>query len=367
MQDYKVVILGASGSGKTLFLASMYEKLSVQREAGFFLEPSPEQRILLANKYKEVADISKGWPSGTGREVSEWDFNCVIKTKEGNYSLFRFTYLDYGGGIITDDPVEGDEMPVMIDEHAAEAVALLVLLDGQKIHYYMTNNELSSSLSLTHDLRLILPIIQKTQSKPVHFVLTKWDLLEDQYTLGEVRKKLMENEMFAAIIDQQKFQDSPTRLIPVSAVGKGFARLDEDGMVRKNPLGVPKPFQVEMPIACTLIDGFQIAKRKLTKRQLKILYHYDSLWDRFFRGLIMAGQITVDTLPPNYQLPQFILGRLIGYTGDRVDKSIDTIKHEQEDSQRAIEDEVSAMDSLLHSHFYLMRKLEQDFPESKLM
>lgn len=365
MQSHKVVILGASGSGKTLFLASMYETLSIQRPGiGFFLEPSPEQRVLLANKYKEVADPSKGWPPGTRREVSEWNFDCVIKARSDNYRLFQFVYLDYGGGIVTDDPVEGDEVLVEIDEQAKVAAALLVLVDGQKLHHALEHNE--PPWSLLHDLRLLLPIVQKTHLKPVHFVVTKWDLLEEKYTLGNVRDKLMEDDKFAAIVEQQRIHETPTRLIPVSAVGRGFARLDQAGVMKKNPQGVPKPFQVEVPIACTLIDGFSIAKRQLTKRQIRHLYRYDSFWDRLLRGAILAGEITVDSLPSQYQLPQFVLGRLLSLTGDRVDKNMDHIKHEQEEAFRTIQDEETAMDSAVISQHYLIRKLESDFPESKL-
>jgi GTPase SAR1 family protein len=38
MNNYKVVILGASGSGKTVFLASMFHELSTQGNRGFFLK-----------------------------------------------------------------------------------------------------------------------------------------------------------------------------------------------------------------------------------------------------------------------------------------------------------------------------------------
>ncbi len=31
MNTYNVIVLGASGSGKTVFLASMYKQLSIQR------------------------------------------------------------------------------------------------------------------------------------------------------------------------------------------------------------------------------------------------------------------------------------------------------------------------------------------------
>ncbi len=48
-----VVALGASGSGKTVFLASMASKLAVQsRDIGFFLSVPLAERRLLAQKFE---------------------------------------------------------------------------------------------------------------------------------------------------------------------------------------------------------------------------------------------------------------------------------------------------------------------------
>ena len=48
MKTYRILTLGASGSGKTVFLASMFKQLSIQGEAGFFLGANnhQEQKIL---------------------------------------------------------------------------------------------------------------------------------------------------------------------------------------------------------------------------------------------------------------------------------------------------------------------------------
>ncbi|MFM6138762.1 MAG: hypothetical protein ACKPCP_32275, partial [Sphaerospermopsis kisseleviana] len=46
----------------------------------------------------------------------------------------------------------------------------------------------------------------------------------------------------------------PIRLIPVSSIGKEFATLQPDGSMKKNPGAIPKPFQVEIPLVCALID-----------------------------------------------------------------------------------------------------------------
>ncbi len=38
MKSYKIVALGASGAGKTVFLSSLYKELSTQGKYGFYVD-----------------------------------------------------------------------------------------------------------------------------------------------------------------------------------------------------------------------------------------------------------------------------------------------------------------------------------------
>ena len=112
MNTYKTLVLGASGSGKTIFLASMFRKLSVQaRDIGFRLEAaSPEQKRILTNVYETMVDPDRPWPPGTRRDLSEvkqWEFSCWVNTATATHRVFNFSYLDYAGGYITDNSVDG--------------------------------------------------------------------------------------------------------------------------------------------------------------------------------------------------------------------------------------------------------------------
>ena len=125
-------MLGSSGSGKTVFLSSLYKRLSTQSELGFFLQvDTAEKRKRINNIYTQVAADEK-WPAGTRySEVSEWTFTCRVQNPNdlSIYDACSFTYLDYAGGRITEEADEEDESSEFNDKFKT-ADALLGLLDA---------------------------------------------------------------------------------------------------------------------------------------------------------------------------------------------------------------------------------------------
>jgi Double-GTPase 2 len=364
MKTYRIIVLGASGSGKTFFLASMYKKLSIQKpDIGFFLEATPELRIKLVNKYDEIARPDADWPPGTLRnEISTWSFNCTVQSRQGNYPAFNVVYLDYSGEILTQaQQNDGAGSPLLeIDQEAKQAAALLVLLDGQKLLYIMQNDR-QAFARLERDLNYILPIVQTVRPLPVHFVITKWDLLENQnITLSQVLERLLQINQFNNVLSQRRNLQLPTRLIPTSALGIGFAELDANGVMHKNPEQVPDPYQVEMPIACTLIDSFQLLLADLRRDQ--------SSWQFLVRALIVdilkAVFFMLELLPIT---PLPILGVLFKIVGKGVEHSEERLTHEQAASLELVRNRQTAVESAVTSCTSLLNKLEQTFPESKLV
>ncbi|MCL2936978.1 MAG: hypothetical protein MGU50_10560 [Trichodesmium sp. MAG_R02] len=134
MKTYSVIMLGPRGFGKTVFLASMYKKLSTQGKLDFFLKvKGTEKRKRLNHIYTELA-IGEKWPKGTDpSEVSEWEFTCCVQTKDlSTYDVCKFVYIDYAGGRITEtnESLEEDEE---FNEKIEKADIMLVLLDGQRL------------------------------------------------------------------------------------------------------------------------------------------------------------------------------------------------------------------------------------------
>jgi GTPase SAR1 family protein len=181
MNTYKIVVLGTSGSGKTVFLASLYNQLLAQRDDfGFYLEINTRQKRELVEKYAQIANLQQEWPASTDRsQHTSWTFACCVEDeKQQIHRVISFEYLDYAGETITDPLSEqGTEE---LDKAIEEADVLLCLLDGQKVLALMQKQDIGYQL-LQRDLPNIIPYLQKT-TKPIHFVLTKWDLfLTDEY------------------------------------------------------------------------------------------------------------------------------------------------------------------------------------------
>ena len=374
MNVYKTIVLGASGSGKTVFLASMFNKLSVQhREIGFYLTTTPEHQIYLMDKFREVETTSRGWPSGTKRaDFSEYVFDCKVNTPKGEFHVFRFSYLDYAGGLLTDSPEEGASYGINdIKKEVDNAHAILVLIDGHKLWQALENKDTDaqSNFSISQDLRFILPNIMQCLNVPIHFVITKWDLIKGSYTLAEARQKLMENSYFKSIVNLRKDRGKPTRLIPVSSVGDEFAKLGKNGIVEKIAGKTPKPDMVEMPLACVLFDLYEFAKQDRDVLVKSKGYQIRLLFLRILRGLGFVGALSLSLL-------QWPTGALIGrdvalavteLLTNQVSRGVAYVNKKHQDYANTIQGSADAMEHAIRCYWILNHKLVDKYPDSELV
>lgn len=376
MKQYDIIVLGPSGSGKTVFLASMYNKMSIQSEdIGFYLSVSPRQRRLLVEKYGELE--SGKWPRPTDRsEISEWNFMCEVQSDNLlQHEALKFNYIDYAGERLTE--VLDEEEYSAFDLRVNEADILLGMLDGHKIYAAMSNTPFNGP-SIFQDLRNILPEMQ-TRSIPVHFIITKWDLLHNKYSLRDVRNRLLEFEPFAELVRGRQNQRVPIRLIPVSSVGMNFAYLDGNGMMETRADVNPSPFQVEMPLACTLPDKLfvhlnNIVEREkiLRQKEVEIKPNYTFLegLGRFFGGALRRVN---EFLPAPYRFGEVLLLKFVEHIeAPANEKATDAIarteklRAERDASLKEVKDEETAVRHVVNSMLYLANRLNRDFPESNL-
>lgn len=373
MNNYKVIVLGASGSGKTVFLASMYRQLSIQRkDSPFFLDIDPEQQRILVQKYREIASTNTGWPAATKRdEISEWLFTCCVQSPmDGSiYPALQFTYYDYAGERITEP--QGGGLQTDFDAKIKDADALLGILDGQKILALM-RNEPDGDDFVNTDLAIILQDMMRSQN-PVHFVITKWDLLaNNNYTLRDVRNRLLEGNDFLEFV-QNRMTSFTIRLIPVSSVGMEFAELQPNGSMRKIPGKHPKPFQVEMPLVCVLPDKFKAQVDALKEKQAKLLGQQPSsalrrtfadLFGivtgnvvRFLRGFLLGG----------YQFTDTIIDKLLNFvelSAEKRKEEAERLRIQRENTFKTVQNEQTALEHAVTSYLVLVHQLQRDFPDS---
>ena len=361
MYSYRIMMLGPSGSGKTVYLGSLFQKLSTQGEWEFFLETDSEKRKKLNKIYTEVAATGKRWPPGTVRaEVSEWDFTCRIEINSTRYSACQFVYVDYAGGRITDEMGDDSEFEQQLDS----SDILLGLLDGAKICALMKDEDQGLEW-LIYELKNIIDIMMKAGDKPIHFVISKWDVVESSgYSLKKVKEKLLDSsEPFSNLVRNRKQKNTTTRLIPVSSVGQGFAKLSFDGSMEKIRGKLPKPFQVEVPLACVLPDLIESKQKDLDRER-----------DR------ERGRSTRVTASLDWQekLGEKVPGWLRGITGLKkaagsaeekkreADRRSEELRRQQAAALNKIADEKSALESVLNSFMFIQNRLYANFPDSDL-
>ncbi|XWK90054.1 MAG: hypothetical protein U7127_08405 [Phormidium sp.] len=390
MKNFKIMALGASGAGKTVFLASMFNELSTQKNSTFKLvvKDQHKQKLLLST-HTQIFTGDK-WPPGT-TDVSEWTFTCQVETQDlgKTYDACQFTYFDYAGGRLTDTEIEPDPE---FEKLVQQADSVLGLLDGQKIYAWLNGSDrLQADNFLKEDLPSILKRMQNL-TVPIHFVITKWDILDQKFRLSEICEKLKSIPSFAELLVNRRQASSIVRIIPVSSVGLEFATMQSDGSMKKNLGKSSKPFFVEFPISCILPD------------KLHQLYNQKEAEERELENKNQnseSSNILVDVLtgPLNYFLGlsgiELIFNKLLDdndndndndndlddyfkfiKVGSQITSAVVKIiiqymrkadKKKIEETLKQVKDEKSA---LLHAskNFYLFnKKLLETFPESKLV
>jgi len=256
MRKYNVVILGPRGSGKTVYLGCLYHKLSTPSAAGYFLKAELEQQKKLNKIY---TTLLVDWPKATEMAQTDvWDFDVMVKSQAGqNHRSASIRYYDYSGGRLT-DVIEDRELAAETKAIFESADVLLGLIDGQRLYNHLAGKHDDSSF-WTEDVKGICDLMTQHSGKAVHFLVSKWDLFEDSDdSVSQVRKALLNFEPFKNLIASRV---ALTRLIPVSSVGRDFAKI-RNGTAAKQNGTLPSPIHVEVPFACILPDLIETELKK---------------------------------------------------------------------------------------------------------
>ena len=380
MKTYKILTLGASGSGKTVFLASLFHQLSVQGDDGFFFEiDNHQEEKILSSVYTNL--IAGGiWPAGTKySEISEWSFTCHVKNTDSldSYPVCKFVYFDYAGGRFTDM----DENDLELQETIRKSDAILGLLDGQRILAFM-NSDSDSKLEIF--LEKDLPAIVKWMSHckvPIQFVISKWDLLEGNFSLEQIRDRLLEISIFTDLVRDRNKKGYPVRLIPVSSVGSDFVEPKSDGSMEKRLGAIPHPFQVEVPASCVIPDKIKQDIVENAKREEDIVHQNidePGIMHRVFKRALPAEKYVdivfeIVSLSIDHKLATILVNKFddLVFSGmkkivESRDKQINDLKKAKENSIKQVKDETTALESALQSFLYIEEKLTRAFPQSEV-
>jgi hypothetical protein len=274
---FRVLALGASGSGKTVFLSSMFHELDhLSQRRRYYLDTSAEQRILLSEIYSTVSDTSRPFPLGTRKaDLREFVFDCVAMddASGARAPVLRVSYLDYAGEVLERGETGGSTALTDLVAAMENADSLLGIIDGYRV-WQLLQRIPAGETYFRNTLRPLFGFMARA-SCPIQFVLTKWDLVrgfgeprnaDDQYRLDRVIDALMQFEHFSALVHEHSSRQV-VRLIPVSAVGQGFVRI-VDGKVSKQEGATPRPYNVDAPFSAVLPDLFKQVEATLDTNAL---------------------------------------------------------------------------------------------------
>ncbi|SHN53148.1 hypothetical protein SAMN05660350_00465 [Geodermatophilus obscurus] len=268
METLDVHALGPSGSGKTVFMASLYSRLRIRRsDLAFYLKTDHDTSLDLNAVFNRIANPDESWPEAS-QDVQEWRFSVAVPSSGADFEPLRVSYLDYPGGVLTNPQAAADGRIRSLLDRLRSAHGLLVLLDGMAVNDLMAGRP-TGQRYLDFDLTSSLEIAQQSRC-PIHFLVTKWDLLEKAYSLGSIRDRLLDDENFNDLIAAKARDVGATiRLIPVSSVGSGFAELTPEGGMRKTGVRA-RPYNVEIPLVAVLPDFMQFAYQEVARREASL-------------------------------------------------------------------------------------------------
>jgi hypothetical protein len=261
----RLVALGVAGSGKTVFLSSMFHTLNVPMPGhSYFLETDAAHRVYLSRVFDEVSDTGEPWPRGTrAGESRELVFDCVSYREGVKHRICRISYLDYAGELLETEPEAGATALQELEQRIKSAQGLLGMLDGFRVLQYL-RNEPAGRRYFRSSLQPMIGMMAGATC-PIHFALTKWDLVrefgesaeaDDATRLALVSEALLDNVQIRALVDAHSYGNRVVRLFPVSAVGPDFALIDSGGHVVKRQDGLVRPSHVELPLSAVLPDLF---------------------------------------------------------------------------------------------------------------
>ncbi|MCT9935110.1 hypothetical protein N5079_33405 [Planotetraspora sp. A-T 1434] len=379
---FQVVALGLQGSGKTLLLASMYHRLKTPAGQCYFLTATHDDVLQLNQWYIQMADTasSGAWPRGTAKgETRHFTFTVKTRINGTPHTILHLKYLEYAGELLTELQDAGSTKQKELFDHIDTADALIGVIDGYHIRQHLDGHP-EGPIHLERTLNALLPIMIEA-SAPISFVITKWDLLVDLHPdestrLSIVHNVLTSNDHFRSLVNLHS-ATRVVRLIPVSAVGPDFAKIDTTGEIVKNSDGTVHPTNVDVPLSAVVPDMFEQVESRLDRESITALRSevrrrtQQSTLEALASLSTFAGQMAGRTLLAAFGPSAAVVGdSLLGFFLDsRMDApSQEQMRLDQElsEAEQRIEQFRLARRRVLHDMRRKVDSLEGRLPHSRL-
>jgi hypothetical protein len=291
----RIVALGPEAAGKTVLLAGMWKELRIPGGRGLGIDTELDgDRDTLTEMCEMIRDPAQGFPKSTGTgETKEWEFVLREKSPTRLVDVFRFSFLDYAGELVKSLDSSADrDLSAGLLRALGKADIVMGVIDGQKVAHLMKNKPDAGFMQTLSSLSYALWRFEKPA--PLHIVITKWDLLQRDYSFQQVRDKLVSsNKDFEDLVRTPR---SGLRFIPVSSLGyNGFVHENSDGLMEKSQKDW-LPEGVLAPLACAIPDildtSVQILRADPGEKRMKngrLIVESSKVSEVFFWATLVLG------------------------------------------------------------------------------
>lgn len=252
-----VLMLGFSGSGKTLMLAGLFSRFRFGGAAGITLYTDDASERELERIIGRIQDTEDDFlPEATlSGDPRTWSFGVRVDVAQGRRAdAFTLSYLDYAGEYAAALAGGEGEMNEAFVAALKKTDILMGVLDGEDVRRVLVGDARPETLVR---IERLLRLLVRTDQRCVHLVISKWDTLVER----DGRRLGLDEVVFRLEQASANFRDfrlnprfSTLRIIPVSTFGHGFAKKDEDGRPVKRPGAAWNPLNVDFPFSCAVPD-----------------------------------------------------------------------------------------------------------------
>ena len=235
---FKVTMLGDSGCGKTVFMSSMYTKMTQNLHQIAIRALSNDIDLELVQHLKNIYSHDK-WPPGTASDLKQYDFELLLRGEP----IARIEWADYRGGAIYDS--EGTPEATALNKRLKESHSIIWMIDMSRLTGPLggTIARLNTGMSRLSSLSLCAAA-GTNHFRSIQFVRSKSDLVRDAQ--GEVQWNKACEELISHLGETLDLHKVPfCAVIPVSSVGR------VDNQNQKKALG-DEPHNVEWPLILSL-------------------------------------------------------------------------------------------------------------------
>lgn len=195
MADQKVTVIGFTGSGKTSYLAGMYNIMSYGLEGFTLSEADLSQDYYLQNMWENMIDPeNRRWPAPSD-QIMKYNFSLSYAFSE----ILEFEWLDYPGGLLTESAHSSKYEE--LKNQLKESSCLIIVINGESFYLNTQDKEsyikgVENNLKRKKDIEAIrkLAVISKENGAlpPIAIIVTKSDLIPED-KIGYVEEIIKKN------------------------------------------------------------------------------------------------------------------------------------------------------------------------------